>query len=125
MTVVVMAMTVVVMAMTVVVMAMTVVVMAVAMVLVAFIGGDFFASCFFREEFAVQGVTIGDVSLMSCRGNVVLFVSFCSKQVVLRRELEMMGGFAVGMGGGHKKFVVLFRCFVMLGHIFGMVNYCL
>jgi hypothetical protein len=89
----------------------------VAVIFVVFIGGDLFTSGFFGEKLAMKSVSIGDISLVCSCFQVVFFVGVSRQQVVLCSEFEVMRGFAVCVGCGDQKFVVVFGVIVVfVGH---------
>jgi hypothetical protein len=51
-------------------------VLVVAMIFVIEVSGEFFASGFFSEQLAVEGVSVGDVGMVGGRDCVVFFVGF-------------------------------------------------
>ena len=93
-------------------------VLVVAMIFVVEVGGEFFTGGFFSEQFAMEGVSVGDVGVMSSGDCVIFFVSFSGEQMMLGSEFEMMSGFTMSMGGFFVEFVVVFGFFVVVvGHI--------
>ena len=55
----------------------------VTMIFVFIVRSELLLSCFFCKLHAMKGVTVGDVSVVRCGGNIVLVVSFCCGEVML------------------------------------------
>ena len=79
-----------------------------AVVFVVFVGGEFFHGGFLGEFHAVEGVGVGDVSVMRCSDGIVFLIGGSREEMMLGCELEMVSRFLVGIKGEMVEFVIVF-----------------
>ena len=82
-------------------------VLFVAVIFVFVVSGELFLRGFFRELHTVEGVPVGDVSVVRGGYQIVLFVRVGSGEVMLGSEFEMMSGFTMCVKCFFKEFVVV------------------
>lgn len=94
-----------------------------AVIFVVFVCCEVFQSRFLCKFHGMDGVSVGDVGVVSNGGGIVFFISLSSEQVVLCGEFEVVSGFAMCVKGLFVEFVIVFGGFVMFGHRIELFGY--
>ena len=99
-------------------------VLVVAIIFVVVIGGEIFLSGFFSKLNGVDGMAVGDVTLVRGGDGVILVVGSCRQTMVLGSQFEMVGCFKVGVAGFFVKLMIALRYFVVRHDWDGFLVHC-